>query len=59
MKTESFKGKNFILHICNGRSTDQEYPYQIVLSSQYVWPNLSKDELKDVADFINEFVEKN
>lgn len=59
MKTESLKGKDFILHICKGRSTDPDHPYQIVLSSQYVWPNLSKDELKDMADFINEFIENN
>lgn len=59
MKTESLKGDDFILHICKGRSTDPDHPYQMVLSSQYAWPNFSKDELKDMADFINEFVEKN
>jgi hypothetical protein len=67
MKSESLKGKNFIIHICKDRlingmtnpSYNEDRPYQMVLSSEYVWPNFSKEELKDVADFINEFVEKN
>jgi len=56
MENDSFKGRDFIIHICKGRSTDKDYPYQIILSSEYVYPNMSKDELKNLADFINEFV---
>lgn len=59
MKTESLKGKDFILHICKGRSTDPDHPYQMIIASNYVWPSFSREELKDVADFINQFIEEN
>jgi hypothetical protein len=59
MKTESLKGDDFILHICKDRSTVPDHPYQMIIASKYVWPSFSREELKDVADFINEFVEKN
>lgn len=59
MKRDSFKGRDFISHINKGRSTDNDYPYQFIIASEYVYPNMSKDELLDLADFIREFVENN
>ena len=59
MKQDSFSGNDFICHLNKGRSTDQEYPYQFIVASKYVWPNMSREELLDLADFIKEFVENN
>ena len=59
MSQDSFKGRDFIGHINKGRSTDSDYPYQFIIASEYVYPNMSKDELLDLADFIKEFVENN
>lgn len=59
MKQDSFRGKNFISHINKGRSNDKDYPYEMVIASDYVWPDMSKEELLDLADFIKEFVENN
>jgi hypothetical protein len=59
MQRDSFKGRDFISNINKGRSTDQDYPYQFIIASEYVYPNMSKDELLDLADFIKEFVENN
>lgn len=59
MTQDSFIGKHFIAHLNKGRSTIPDQPYEMVLSSKYVWPSMSKDELLDLADFIKEFVENN
>jgi len=67
MKNETVQGKNFIIHLSKDRlingmtnpSYDENRPYQMVLSSKYVWPNFSKEELIEIADFINEFIENN
>lgn len=59
MKQESFRGKNFISHINKEKSSDNDHPYQFIIASNYVWPNMSKEELLGLADFIKEFVENN
>ena len=33
------------------------YPYDLILSSANVAPNLSKEELKNLANFINNFLQ--
>jgi len=63
MKQDYFSGMDFKVHICKDRSNlwsrDENYPYQMVISSQFIFPIMSKDELLDLADFIKEFVESN
>ena len=39
-------------------SEDSHYQYDIIFSSQNVAPSASKEELKGLADFIYEFLEK-
>jgi hypothetical protein len=56
MKQDSFKGDNFIVHLNSGRSSDANHPYEMVLASKYVWPSMSKKELKGLADFIYEAI---
>lgn len=63
MKQDYFSGMDFKVHICKDRynwwSRNENYPYQMVISSQFAFPIMSKDELLDFADFIKEFVENN
>ena len=59
MKQDSFKGRDFISHLCKGRSTEKDHPYQIIIASEYVYAPMSREELKGLADFINKFLEKN
>jgi hypothetical protein len=62
MKQDYFSGMDFKVHLCKDRygwSRDENYPYQMVISSQFAFPIMSKDELLDLADFIKEFVENN
>lgn len=59
MKQDSFFGKDFIVHLNKGRSQDENYPYEMIQSSKFVWPKMSKEELLDLADFIKEFVGDN
>lgn len=40
-------------------SEDSAYPYDLVLASSNVAPHLDKKELKGLADFIYNFIEKN
>ena len=35
----------------------KDYPYNIVLSSEYAHPPMSKEELEGLVSFINEFIE--
>jgi len=49
---QSYKGKDFILHIF-----DEDGVSMIGLSSSYVYPQVSKDELKALADFIYNYLE--
>lgn len=59
MKQDSFKGRDFISHLCKGRSTEKDHPYQMIIASEYVYPNMSQEELKGLADFIYDFLEEN
>lgn len=64
MKQDYFSGMDFKVHLCKNRYEwskidDEHYPYQMVISSQFAFPIMSKDELLDLADFIKEFVENN
>jgi hypothetical protein len=42
-----------------GWSLDEKLSYQMIISSQFTFPVMSKEELLDLADFIKEFVENN
>ena len=62
MISRLFTGKHFVLHI--NRNMDRlnknelkDYPYNIVLSSEYAHPPMSKEELEGLVSFINEFIE--
>ena len=57
MKSELSKGKNFTLYLCEGSSTNKDRPYHISLNSEYVWPTVSKKELENIVNFINQYLE--
>jgi hypothetical protein len=65
MKTKSFKGQHFIIHLNTdmGRLLNKnelkDCPYNLMVSSEYVYPPMTRDELKGLADFILNYLENN
>jgi len=53
MKKISYQAHNFIFHLFQKGDT-----ISIGLASGRVYPNVSKDELKDLLEFISQFLEK-
>lgn len=51
---ESFRGSYFIFHLFNEKGQPR-----MSLASEYVYPPVSKDELKKLVDFINSYLEHN
>lgn len=49
----TFKAQKFLFHIRedNGKTT-------IALASDYVWPSVDKEELKQLVDFLLEYIIK-
>jgi hypothetical protein len=63
MKQQSFKGQHFIIHLNKemerlNKERLKDYPYDMIVASQFAYPPMSREELKGLADFINEFLEE-
>lgn len=52
--TEKYKGQHFIFHIINDHGQ-----LAISMSSDYVYPYVEKDDLKQLAEFILNYLENN
>jgi len=53
----TFRGEHFVFHVTKNsdrpnNSKIKDYPYDLIISSEYVYAPLSMDELKRLADFI-------
>jgi hypothetical protein len=53
----TFRGQHFVLHVSKNsdrpnNSKIKDYPYDLIISSEYVHAPLNKEELLGLADFI-------
>ena len=59
----TFRGDHFVLHISkhHERNTDKlkDYSYDLIVSSPFAHAPFNKNELKGLADFIYQLLEKN
>ncbi len=59
----TFRGNHFVLHVSKNyeRNSDKlkEYPYDLILSSKFAHAPLNRKELRGLADFIYNVLEKN
>lgn len=59
----TFHGDKFVVHISkDNEKTNIElshYPYELIISSKFVYAPCSKNELKKLANFIYDLLEKN
>lgn len=51
---ESYRGKNFIFHL-----SDKDGKTTIGLASDYVYPSVDKNELKELVEFLNKSIVEN
>jgi hypothetical protein len=56
-RKEKYETPNFIFYLTEYEE-GSHYQYDIIFSSQYVSPSVSKEELEHFSDFIKKFVEK-
>lgn len=56
-RKEKYETPQFIFWLTE-YSKDSHYPYDLIFSSSHVAPHLNKQELKGLANFINNFLEK-
>ena len=56
-RKEKYETPQFIFWLTE-YSKDSHYPYDLILASINVAPHLNKNELKGLADFIYDFLEK-
>lgn len=53
----TFRGDHFVLHVSKhsdrpNNSNIKDYPYDLIISSEYVYAPLNREELRGLADFI-------
>lgn len=57
----TFRGDHFVLHISKDFPRNdklKDYPYDLIISSNYAHSPLNKKELRDLADFIYNVLDK-
>lgn len=57
-RKEKYETPNFIFWLTE-YDRDSLYQYDMILSSKFVAPSATKEELGNLADFIKKFVENN
>lgn len=58
----TFRGDHFVLHISKDypRSNQKlkDYPYDLIISSEYAHPPTTKQELENLSEFISRILKK-
>lgn len=57
-RKEKYETPNFIFYLTEYEE-GSHYQYDMILSSKFVIPSATKEELGNLADFIKKFVENN
>lgn len=57
-RKDKFETSNFIFWLTEYEPGDH-YQYDMILSSKFVAPSATKEELGNLADFVKKFVENN